>query len=267
MATTEKNEGHFTGEGDCLIHTSKTGTCQRMAKKGGCDYGKNCAPEAKELVKWETTASPWQNADGENEWEAHHIVCVEAVIRYHVAYASVETEIDAVYRKTEWCINQKPNLIPLPLKMVYERYEPSRTLNRPCHNWDHNVAGGYRDEVAETLGLRIWSKIKELGEAACRMERDGVATELEHISADFRGKLRDRGKRGVGTIAADEAEREDVPNWWYAFSMAQDCVAEMRDAKAYGKPESFSEKDRLEARKRMKEALALEEKNLAAAKK
>lgn len=263
MGANDKNsDGHFTGVGTCQIHTSKTGTCQRVGKGGGgCDYPTNCDPPH---VTWATTAKPWKNDKGQTEWEAHHILCVEAVTRYRLvkAYSADEKKnIDAVYRKTEWCINQKPNMIALPRKMVYREYAESRGLNLPCHCWDHNIADGYIDDVREQIHLRIWQKIREAvaDEVQCKLAKDVVVKELQDLADKFREILKQRGKRkagnGAGTLAAwTESEKDSpAPQWWYPFSMARDAVAANRPANTFGKPK-WSAKARLDAQRSKRRA-------------
>jgi hypothetical protein len=257
------NDEHFTGQGDCNIHTSRShSTCKTtLAAKGNCDHQTNCA---KLPVTWKQKGAAWI---WENEWESHHVLCVGAVNRYMTlkAYAKSRANIDAIYRATKWCINQEPNLIALPMKKVYNDYAGSLlSLNRPCHEWDHNVAGGYTDEVTQAIHLNVWDKIKEVEDEKkqCELAKSVVVKEFDRMSDEFEQELRDRGERPVGaqkgTRAAWEESQKKSPakradNWWFSFSMAKNSVAAGRPALSFGVPKWASAKDRLRQREELRE--------------
>jgi hypothetical protein len=257
MADKERDDDrHFTGLGKCKIHTSRSHVKCSNAKKG-CDHQENCDKLA---VTWKKSKD-WVWGD---EWESHHILCISCVNGYMVlkAYKDKErTFIDNCYKETEWCINQKPNLIALPMKLVYEDYEKSRGLDLPCHDWDHNNTGGYTDEVATEINIKVWQKLKEkMGkEEPCDLAKSVVAKELVDLADDFRAKLVDRGQRPVGAKTGTQAAYDEgtankpkskrIPLWWFPFSMAQDSVAAVRPAASFGKPHWRSASDQQKLRK------------------
>ena len=169
--------------------------------------------------------------------------------------------IDAIYRKTKWCINQSSNLIALPMKHFYVTYSKHPTclvMDLPCHDWDHNVTGGYADEVTMKIHTEIWQNIKEVNdkEEQC-VEAEAVAVQLEDLSKFFKDELVKRGKRpgGQGKANGTQAAWDECHNaetaadeWWFPFSMAKDDIARSRRAKAFGKPKWSSAADRLAQR-------------------
>ena len=97
------SKGHIGGAKRPLIHILKAGTCfDEDGKKqhDSCDYRKNCS----------------DLADG---WQAHHVLPMKSLNAY--SYESNAQDIEAAYAQTEWCMNQKGNMIALPTHRVYLR--------------------------------------------------------------------------------------------------------------------------------------------------
>jgi hypothetical protein len=255
-------DNHFTGQGKCKIHTSRShNECGNSEGKSGCDHQGNCEKKA---VAWKQDKTwIW-----DNEWESHHVLCISCVNKYQVlkAYSSDHrTNIDAIYRKTPWCINQSPNLIALPMRFFYEHYVDGRSMNLPCHDWDHNITGGYTDEVTKRIHNDIWQKIKQTidEKEQCAAAEEVVLKELKGLSKEFKDKLTARGERPVGakkgTLAAwseceTKADTDRADKWWFSFSMAEDSVAEVRHPMTFGKPKWTSAEERLALRQKYHEA-------------
>ena len=207
---------HFNGSTSGVkIHTTRGGSC---GKGTGCDYRAN------------TTALP----NGWEPWEAHHVLCFESVNSYGGLpdYSTVMTEIDDTYKLTDWCLNQPPNMIALPLKNTYRTIVASRGLNLPCHNVDHNCKEGYRAEVTKAFIADIWDPIKDAVENAANNNShftpQDVLSEITTLEGDFLAKIKARGIRSGGTQVAWGNQGNQATLWWMAFSMAEDAIAMLR---------------------------------------
>jgi hypothetical protein len=205
------------------IHTESTGTCAR----GACDYRAN-APGAAGATAH--TFSPW---------EAHHIVCLKSIrafgdLRQYPQFQSCITEIEDTYRRTDWCINQRPNLIPLPLKATYKEHDPaSHTLNLPCHNMHHNAKLGYQSEVTEALRRHVWDRIKDAVENSAQehYSESAVLASFQLLESRFKAIITVRGRRKGGPSAVWAMRGSTSNGWWLPFSMASDVVALARPRK------------------------------------
>ncbi|WPB76673.1 hypothetical protein KYC5002_47755 [Archangium violaceum] len=167
-------------------------------------------------------------------WEAHHVLCVEAINRYGEirTYKAYVIKIEKCYLMTDWCINQKANMLAMPRKSTYlkKKNHPSvLSLNIPCHDWDHNCIDGYFDEVVEALDEKIWAPIKKAVDKAKadkkHFNKYAVQQELEDLEKEFQEKLAKRGKRKGGTDKGWENKHSNKKHWWLPFSMAKDAVA------------------------------------------
>lgn len=204
---------HFNGSTPgSKIHTMKAGTC---GKGSGCGYRAN------------TTPLP----NGWEPWEAHHILCFESVNAYggQPQFQAVLSEIDDCYKLTDWCLNQAPNMIALPLKQAYRAVAACRGLNLPAHDVDHNCKGGYREEVTKAFITDIWEPIKDAVDNAAANNTHftpaDVLAEIQSLENDFRTKLLSRGTRSGGTQNAWNNQGSLTNFWWLAFSMAKNAVA------------------------------------------
>jgi len=226
-------EGHFKGVDDVKIHTGKSGTCS----KGSCKYRDNTTTSGIESKLWQG-------------WEAHHVICVQAVIRYQDLYAETyRSTIDRVYKATDWCINQTPNMKWLPQKETYVAhgsvdesnrrnpvFEGAWELDLPCHDWDHNSKGGYFDELLKDLQAKVWDKIKSARQKKKKPHFGPAKAKaaLSNLSKDYKRKLKDRGARKGGTAKA--IKNQTVDKWWLPFSMANTAIAGARKIKAWKVP-------------------------------
>lgn len=207
---------HFDGSvPGSKIHTMKAGSC---GKGTGCVYRNN------------TVALP----SGWAPWEAHHILCFESVNAYGglPQFAKVLAEIDDTYKLTDWCLNQPPNLVALPMKDTYRHTAAARGLDLPCHNMDHNCKGGYREEVTRAFITNIWEPIKDAVANAASNNTHftpaDVLSEFQDLEKAFLTKLQARGQRSGGTLAAWSQKGSRTNFWWLAFSMAKDSIAMAR---------------------------------------
>src|SRR5690242_19872296 len=123
---------HFNSQTPgCQIHTTREGTCS----KAPCNHVTNAQ------------RAPGAVAHAFSPWQSHHILCIRSVVAFQSlpAYDSCVKEINDSYLRTDWCIHQPPNLLPLPMKSTYKN-AAARALNLPCHDMHHNCKQGYFDE-------------------------------------------------------------------------------------------------------------------------
>jgi hypothetical protein len=222
---------HFKGVGKEKIHTSREGKCNEFGEKegGSCNYAGNADKAAPPACKASTPPR-----------QAHHVLCVSSTIGYKSdkAYKGSVRTIDGVYKNTVWCVNQKENMIWLPLKGTYlakgnnkdsKRDAPGEIwkMNLPCHDWDHNCKGGYTAEVTAEFKAQIWKEIDRRKNQTPCFDHTEALTLLKDMQDDFRGKLKTRGNRDVAKGKGTEAAllSEGTPLWWLPFSMADDGIA------------------------------------------
>lgn len=225
---------HFTGKGKQKIHTARHGTCSAGSKGGGCNYRNNVEEDA-------TVLEPRF---------AHHILPVTTTIAYQGdgAYQAARKAIDAVYRKTKWCVNAKANLKWLPNKTTYMKpgnnllggkpldwgEAPVWSMDRPCHDWDHLSKNGYNDEVVTAFKAEIWDAIAGAADAGACPDDLEVVAEIEALVARFESALLARGLRRGGTKSAVLKMRERKSHWWLPFSMARTPVAMAHTVRTFG---------------------------------
>jgi hypothetical protein len=168
-------------------------------------------------------------------YEAHHIVCVSPTTEGLLG----DPKIRGAVEQTEWCINQKKNMVALPLwghtvqwycqidehgGKINPAVGPPPFANNPQHDIDHNSKMGYTWEVKQEI-----EKVKQqVEDKDHEVEGQGLAAKLNTLSDEFRQKLVERGMRatseGTGTDAAWRAAQKDPPDpkWSHPFSMASD---------------------------------------------
>lgn len=221
---------HFTGEGTCKIHTARGGECSK--KK--CNYQTNAGAKLAFLPN-----------------QAHHLLPVTSTVNYQVSgdYTGKVRAIDAVYRQSDWCVHNANNMMWLPLKGTYTKRPqtgtkaapgPAWALKLPCHDWDHNCAEGFTDEVIAEFGTRIWDKIANPKEGEC-FEPEDAPVVFEQFEKDMRQRLEDRGSARKSGAKDTLAARQDMTAkfWWLPFSMAKTAVAKTRTVRVFGqRPES-----------------------------
>lgn len=194
----------------------------------GNDYIKICEPG------WSShTFSRLVNAAAgkfsfDKKYEAHHVMCVAPVSSEIIAKDS----IDGVVKATVWCINNKDNMLAMPLwghtVMWYCAITaaggdiktdsvPPAFANVPQHDWDHNCKEGYTWEVEQDAK----SLAKELEEMGHEAKPENLAGALNALSSKFVGILATRGAREGGTHKSF-TEGGTGENWCHPFSMASD---------------------------------------------
>lgn len=187
------------------------------------DYIKVCDP------KWDidSRTGDWkfaQNAKGgpkPKSYEAHHIVCWSPVKSIFFG----DTVIEQIIKGTHWCVNNKSNMIGLPMwghtvKWYNSRDDVPPFTALPQHNVDHNTKGtGYTAEVRDALKELI-DEIKEV--IATKHDvppPKDIEEELKFCSEHFETVLLERGSRPPGTHLAFTAAQLDL-FWYMPFSMA-----------------------------------------------
>lgn len=172
--------------------------------------------------------------------QAHHILCVSSVGTGLIPVPRIKP----ILRNTKWCINAPHNMLAMPvwgatvkyycvIKRVGSYFKVVQGappfVNIPQHNWDHNIADGYTDEVT--------SMLRSVGQDIVDREHDGepqdIAGQLDDIATHFRSELNYRGggrKGGTDTAwkNAVEADGDTGTEWYLPFSMAQDGLARER---------------------------------------
>lgn len=171
------------------------------------------------------------------EYEAHHLLCVACVTEF----IGKSAKLKQVVEQTEWCINAKKNMLGMPLWGHTIRWYcdlassgevrgdvPAPSFqDLPQHDYDHNSAKGYLQDVK--------AKLKELAEeiADSTEKHEEVSgtlkAELDGLSDDFRGCLQARGSRCGGTHKAwKQGSDKPESDWYLPFSMADDGKVEPR---------------------------------------
>lgn len=185
-----------------------------------------------------------------SHWQSHHIICIMATGDRKLASAEQSDYLEFCLWNTDWNINEAPNMIGLPTRARYRQeyyagnYDP---VNIPSHNNDHNITGGYAEEVKGYLKKNIWDKFNPKDKIHER-DAESLKAQLESTSKHFEGILRGRGMRNKGTVSSwktrfdDNEDRDarkaqyggkskaaspsphapDKPNLWYfPFSMSR----------------------------------------------
>lgn len=157
------------------------------------------------------------------KYEAHHILCVSPVAKE----IGGKESIDGIIRKTKWCINNKKNMMGMPLWGHTVRWYCSDAFgedenvrapdffNIPQHDWDHNCKLGYTSEVQ--IELKDMADVIE--EYEHEVEEEDIKTALDNLSMDFKRKLDSRGCRRGGTHSAWKSGGIEK-KWYEPFSMA-----------------------------------------------
>ena len=166
----------------------------------------------------------------ETKWiseNAHHLVCVASVTELFAK----DTDIQPIIANEVYCINEKINMIALPLWshtiFWYMFDNPNKAPafeNWPNHNYDHDL---YISELKEDLE-KLARIVKKAGH---KNNKGKIANKLNKLSGSYRNKLRTRGKRMSGTHSAwTSATDPQKPNqhWYRPFSMASTSMVTER---------------------------------------
>ncbi|MEQ1850441.1 MAG: hypothetical protein ABMA01_02500 [Chthoniobacteraceae bacterium] len=172
------------------------------------------------------------------EFEAHHLLCVACVTEF----IGKSVTIKKIVPQTQWCINARPNMYPMPLwGHTIKHYcdlagggtfmaavLPPPFANVPQHDYDHNSLNGYTTEVGKEL--------KDLANECEKMldKHEDIAKQLadalSYLSGYFKSALQARGLRMGGTHAAWQqgSAKPESDDWSMPFSMADDGNVQKR---------------------------------------
>jgi hypothetical protein len=170
----------------------------------------------------------------DKKYEAHHIVCVAPATKELLGNEKIKGAIE----QTEWCINNKDNMMAMPLwghtiKWYCRVTKAGGTLvgsttlsappfaNIPQHDIDHNSKQGYTSEIQEEM-IRIAGDVEKVDH---KLQGKALLEALKEVSKDFRAELKRRGtERKDGTHNAWKLAQKPTcdPHWYEPFSMADD---------------------------------------------
>lgn len=149
---------------------------------------------------------------GGPDWQSHHIICLMATGEYRkVSDSDQKKYLEETLWSTEWNINEAPNMIGLPTRSWYRKeYSDDNftPVNLPSHNNDHNITGGYLDEIKGYLKKNVWDKFNPKKKDHNK-DPGTLKAQLESTSKHFEGILLGRGKRNKGTISSWKTRFED----------------------------------------------------------
>ena len=168
-------------------------------------------------------------------YEAHHILCIASVTQY----LGKNEIIENIVKQTDWCINDKKNMIALPCfgqtvqwycdiakdSMRVDMYPPP-FKNLPNHDFDHNK---YSDEINSELS-KLAGQIEEAGhkyEPEQLAERLDKLSKLKREGLLYRGGIRLNGTHAGWKIGMKEPEPDS--EWYLPFSMAADGEVPEKD--------------------------------------
>ena len=249
MSDAEHKENVKAGE---FCADKRSGECDC-----GNDYVEVCEPRS---PRWGSLkyAQRFKDSARERSHEAHHILCVAQVIKVVLGRSKPDNYLK-ILEATVWCINQKKNMIALPMwghtiewycfafsseppgnqgylsvSNLLQRVNQSGSLprppfrNLPQHNYGHSgptVSASYNREVEDKLNKLINSLEKDK-EKHFNERVDALKSKLLNLSGDLRSDLQSRGKREHGgTHAAWQAGIKDPTpqsKWYMPFSMAEE---------------------------------------------
>jgi hypothetical protein len=170
----------------------------------------------------------------DKKYEAHHIVCV-APVTEHLLGGKLKT----VIIETKWCINNKTNMMAMPLwghtvkwycsfvtsaagkvtGAIRSRRGAPPFQDIPQHDFDHNCKEGYTWEVENA----VKQLVKDIKDSGHTLKGDDLVEELNDLADDFREKLLDeRGVRKGGTHDGWKLGQKGDDEWCHPFSMASD---------------------------------------------
>ncbi len=210
----------------CSLRTEKCDPCSNKYK----DIMKGTESWGKYKQKHRTLISI------ERSPEAHHVLPVASVTGNITANEKIREE---VVKNTKWCVNDKLNMIALPLfEMTFTHYlvehDPDTGTpipapdfaGLPMHNYGH---AAFQKEVNMEL-----ERVGEDAKDNTEKHEEASKTLLAAMNAQrdfFRPKLNSRGDRGNGThveflnamgLNEDGTEFSGrVPKWYVPFSMAK----------------------------------------------
>lgn len=190
--------------------------CGDAVGGGACDCGNNYQTNGAAPGTWATalgtnakgeilykTKGKGRGGSGQDErrFEAHHILCVSPVN----GEITTNTKIDQIVAGTKWCVNDKINMMPMPMMAhsvfwyvwLKQTLLPPPFCNLPQHDWDH---GAYVKEIVERL--KVVAKAAERKKQAHEAESKDIKQDMDTSAKRFKTLLELRGMRSGGTHAA-----------------------------------------------------------------
>lgn len=196
--------------------------------KGGPNYKEVCKPS------WDSFSykQRLKGSTFDKRYEAHHILCVSPVSKVLFGNPDIQPAI----AETDWCINNKANMLAMPLwghTVLYylratqeaegdlDKVEPPPFADLPQHNIDHNSSEGYTQEIHDDC-TRIANAIEK---SEHKLKGSSLKSKLDKLSAEWETELKRRGsKRQGGTHRGWKKGVADPAgsSWIHPFSMASD---------------------------------------------
>jgi hypothetical protein len=253
--------GHSDGKQEGLFCAVRTDKCALHGNK----YQNNGAPD----TPW-VTFLQGSSERVEKRHEAHHILCIASVTEHIVGYSNIKPIVE----NTSWCINAKPNMMPMPLwGHTIQHYcdvgatgaaknalaaltaedEPPPFQNIPMHDYDHNSSKGYKKADVDAACIKLAQRLEESKKSHEDKTKE-LASELDELSKKLGKLLSMRGAARCGGTHAAWKKGIKQPNsdWYLPFSMASSGAADKRSF-----PSTDADDDRLANKiKRLAEALA-----------
>jgi hypothetical protein len=174
--------------------------------------------------------------------EVHHVVCVHCMTDATIS-EMMENDSDKLQTITDcldltkWDINDDHNTVGLPKKSAFYEYKPSQWGGWPCHQVDHNVNGGYTEQVSLFLKVNVWDVVIETAKE-CEFEPESLEELLKDCSDFWYDFLKTRGGENGGTaycwkhrfeIADGTHKNKSVKQpWYHPFSMHPDTPTERK---------------------------------------
>ena len=205
--------------------------------KCGNHYQNICKPKGK---NWSIEFEVGEAGTETQSWEAHHILSVSCVAIMPKS-AKAQAAVRRVQKVTNWCINNKGNMIAMPkfgqTIMYYTNvkgdyyykvgFKSPDFQDIPQHDFEHDTKGGYCTELKKDI-LNLWNEVAKAEKKHLR-SKNGVKSQLEELSRKWKKKLNERGKRQDGTHASWKMGSDDPDSKWYLpFSMASAAHAQTR---------------------------------------
>ena len=201
------------------------------------NYQTNCKPSG-----WKRGLWPGARIS----YEAHHCLCVASVNSQIVS--NEKCDISPVVRETQWCVNNKDNMLAMPLfahtiayyckadmnvaekllkkgakldEAIDVEKEAPEFENIPMHDIDHMGKLGYKDyEVDEYL--KLVAALIEQSKEKHKKKVEELKGELNDAAEYFKNELNRRGNREEGTHECWRKGMEGKSDWYRPFSMAMD---------------------------------------------
>ena len=159
--------------------------------------------------------------------EAHHILSVSCVNNLEGLSEPQKNIVRRCCHETDWNINNKDNLIPLPLfghslkwYVIDGNTDSPGWADWPQHDWDHNSTKGYCADVKKAV-LNFYETLELQGEGHTATAKS-IQNDLVDMQTDWRTEITERGQ---GT---HDAWVNKPDTWYYPFSMAKGSNATYR---------------------------------------